>query len=91
MAQKKVPFNEQGVENLPDDKPVIYKIQTKTGTNNYTGVAQRGRVKERIKEHLGEIPGLSVQIEQMNSIKAAKDKEQRIISRTKPKYNNQSK
>lgn len=54
MASKTVRFNSKGIEKLPNDKPVVYRIQTEGGKNNYTGVAQRGRVQERIKEHLAE-------------------------------------
>jgi len=95
MTKKTVNFNNQGIERLPDDKPVVYKIQTGSGANNYTGIAQRGRVRERIAEHLSgskdPIPGAKVQIEQMPSISDARAKESRIISRTKPKHNKQGK
>jgi hypothetical protein len=89
MGQKTVKFNEGEIGNLPDDKPVLYKILTRTNSNNYTGVAQRGRVRERILEHLGEIPGAKVRIEQMKSIEEAREKEGRVISRSTPKYNKQ--
>lgn len=88
---KTVKFNQTDIENLPDDKPVVYKIKTPNNTNNYTGIAKRGRVQERISEHLGEIPGAKVQIEQMPSISEAREKESNIISRIKPKYNKQGK
>ena len=91
MSTKKVKFNKTGIENLPNNKPVVYKIITEGGRNNYTGIAQRGRVQERLEEHLGNIPGTKIQIEQMNSISEARKKEIKIISRTQPKYNNQSK
>jgi len=95
MAKKTVPFNEKGIEKLPDNKPVVYKILTDGGKNNYTGVAQRGRVQERLKEHLPDgkdyIPGAKIQIEQMNSIDDAKRKEALIISRIKPPHNKQGK
>jgi len=44
-----------------------------------------------LKEHLNseEIKGIKVEIEQMPSIAEAKEKETRIIKRTKPKYNKQ--
>jgi hypothetical protein len=84
-----------GVEKLPDNKPVVYKILTDGGTNIYTGSAQRGRVQARLKEHLpggkDQIPGAKVQIEQMSSIKDAQAKEARIIARTKPLRNKQRK
>jgi hypothetical protein len=91
MARKTVPFNKKGIENLPNNRPVVYKILTDGEKNNYTGIAQRGRVQERLKEHLpGEkdyIPGSKVQIEQMTNIKEAEAKESRIISRFKPPHN----
>ena len=93
MGKKTVKFNKSGIENLPNDKPVVYKIMTKSGNNIYTGVAKRGRVRERIEEHLGRgkdrIPGTAVQIEQLNHISQARDRESNIIARTKPKYNKQ--
>jgi len=95
MSTKTVNFNNRGIEKLPDDKPVVYKIQTGSGANNYTGIAQRGRVRARIAEHLSgskdPVPGAKVQIEQMSSIAGARAKESRIISRSKPKHNKQGK
>jgi len=95
MAQKTVDFNKTGISKLPDDKPVVYRIQTGGGKTNYAGIAQRGRVQERIAEHLPDakdaVPGTKVQIEQMKSVDEAREKEGRVISRSKPKYNDQGK
>ncbi len=91
MAKKTVKFNQKGILKLPNDKPALYKILTPSGSNNYTGVATRGRVRERILDHVGEIPGAKVQIEQMGSIKDAQEKEARVIKRSKPKFNKQGK
>jgi len=91
MGTKKVDFNKSGIGRLPDNKPVVYKIETEGGKTNYAGVAKRGRVRERIQEHLGNIPGSSVRIEQMGSIREAQQKEERIIKRSQPKYNKQGK
>ena len=87
MGQKTVKLNEEGISQLPNDKPAVYKILTSNDNNNYTGVAQRGRVRERVMEHLGEIPGARVRVEQMKSIEEAQEKEARIIKRSQPKYN----
>ena len=91
MATKTVKFNKESIEKLPNDKPVVYKILTPQGNNNYTGVAKRGRVTERLQEHLpgskDYIPGAKVQIDQMPTIREAKKKEDRIIKRTKPRHN----
>lgn len=95
MAKKSANYNKSSIGKLPDDKPVIYRIQTTGGKTNYVGVAKRGRVTDRIKEHLPDgkdpVPGVKVKIEQMPSIDAAREKEANIISRTGPKYNEKGK
>jgi excinuclease UvrABC nuclease subunit len=95
MAKRKrktADFNPESIDALSQDKPVVYKVLDRKGENIYTGSAKRGRVAERIKEHLpagpDAIPGGSkVKIEQKESIQEAQDTEKRIISRSKPKYN----
>lgn len=95
MSTKNVRFNKQGISKIPDDKPAVYKIQTASGKNNYTGTAQRGRLQDRLTEHLpggkDYIPGSKVRIEQMPSIADARAKESRIIARSQPKHNKQGK
>ena len=89
--KKTVRFNKTGIEKLPDNKPVIYCIQTGAGGNNYIGVAKRGRVQERIGEHLpgakDSVPGAKVQIQQVSSIREAERQEKQIIGRSQPPYN----
>ncbi len=87
MAKKTVNYNRQNINKLPNDKPVMYRIKTGSGHDNYVGLVQKGRVRARIAEHLGEIPGAKVEIEQFNSIKGAQKKEANVIKRSKPKYN----
>jgi len=91
MAKKTVNFNKKGADNLPTDKPVVYRVKTAGGKTNYVGIAKRGRAGDRIKEHLdaGQISGAKVQIEQVSSIADARKKEAAIIARSKPKYNEQ--
>lgn len=93
MARKTVNFDDKGISKLPNDKPVLYTILTDRGRNNYTGTAGRGRVQERLREHLpgtpDYVPGAKVRIEQVPTIGEARHKEQRIISRTNPPYNKQ--
>jgi len=91
MGTKKVKYNKTGIEQLPDDKPVLYRIESAGGNPNYVGTAKRGRVRERIAEHIGEIPGTTVRIEQLSSVEEARQKEARVIKRSKPKYNEQGK
>lgn len=91
MAKKTVKYTQTGASTLPNDKPVVYKVKTAGGSTNYVGIAKRGRVQERIQEHLGDkrIPGVKIQVEQVSSISEARKKEKNIIARTRPKYNRQ--
>ena len=91
MGRKKVRYNKTEVEQLSNDKPVLYRIETEGGNLNYVGVAKRGRVRKRISEHFGEIPGATVKVEQFSSIEDAKKKEANVIRRNQPKYNKQGK
>jgi excinuclease UvrABC nuclease subunit len=91
MATKKTDYNKTGINKLPIDKPAVYKIETEKGKANYVGIAKRGRLQERVQEHLGEVPGAQVRIEQTSSISQAREKEARIIKRSQPKYNKQGK
>jgi len=93
MAKKTASTNKRSIGKLPNDKPVMYKIKTQGGKVNYVGVAKRGRVRERIEEHLqGEkdyVPGAKVQIEQFGSIAEARKKETAAIKSIQPKHNEQ--
>lgn len=95
MARKTVGFNKSGIEKLPNDRSAVYRIQTDSGKTNYIGMAKRGRVRERLIEHLpggkDYVPGSKVQIQQTSSVEAARSTESLAISRTKPKYNDQGK
>jgi len=91
MSTKTVKYDKKGIEQLPNDKPVLYRIKTESGKMNYVGVAQKGRVRDRLSEHLGQIPGAKVQIEQFSSIKDAQKKEVNVIRKTQAKYNKQGK
>ena len=84
-------YDKAGIRTLADNKPIVYRIQTNSGKDNYVGVAKRGRVSDRIAEHLGEIPGAKVKIEQHSNIQDAKASEARIIKRQQPKYNDKGK
>lgn len=89
-------FNKEGIESLAKNKPVVYKIENSRGKNIYTGIAKRGRVEERLKEHLpgGADPvrgGVKVKITQKDSISDALKSEARIIKQQQPPQNKKSK
>ena len=95
MAKRTVKNNKTSISKLPNDKPVMYKIKTDGGTVNYVGVAKKGRVQERIEEHLpggkDYVPGAKIQIEQVSSIAEARKMEAASIKRIQPKHNEQGK
>ncbi|MEH2335464.1 toll/interleukin-1 receptor domain-containing protein [Nostoc sp.] len=88
---KSVNFTLEGISQLSNDKPIGYKILTKGGKNNYTGVAKKGEIYITIQKHLqpgrNRVPGCKVKIERMSTIQEAQDKADRIIKISKPKYN----
>jgi hypothetical protein len=94
MRKRTVKNTKTSIRRLPKDKPVVYKIKTDGGTVNYVGVAKKGRVHERIAEHLpggrDRVPGAKVQIEQVGSIAQAKRIEAAAIKAIQPKYNKRS-
>lgn len=95
-TKKTSKFSNEGIDGLAKNKPVVYKIIDQKNKNIYTGVAKRGRVDARLKEHLpgGKDPisgGVKVQIQQKQSIDAAKKSESAIIKRSKPRYNKKGK
>ena len=91
MGKKTVNFNRTGINKLPDDKPVFYRIQTGSGSDNYVGVAGKGNVRGRIANHLDEIPGSKVVIETFHSKREAEKKEANVIKRGQPPYNKKGK
>ncbi|MCK4504330.1 MAG: hypothetical protein KAW14_01835 [Candidatus Aegiribacteria sp.] len=85
----RIAFSLAGIKTLPISKPALYRILTQTGNYNYVGVAKRGRIQQRLREHYGRIPGTHVKVEFFSSIKDARMKEIRIINKYKPYYNTQ--
>ena len=95
-SKKSSNMDRENIENLANDKLVVYKIKNKKDEVIYIGVTKRGRVQARIKEHLstGKDPipgGVRVEIEQKSTIDKAKKLEKIRIKKTKPKYNKQGK
>jgi len=97
MARKKSgSFDKKGIEGLAKNKPVVYTIEDGKGNNLYTGVAKRGRVEGRLKEHLPGAAdpirgGVKVKIQQKSSIADAEKSEDRIIKSQQPPQNKKGK
>jgi len=89
-------FDKEGIESLAKDKPVVYDIEDSKGKTLYTGVAKKGRVEQRLKEHLPGGPdpipgGKKVKIKQKSSIAEAEKSESRSIKIKKPPLNKKGK
>lgn len=95
-GRKSGKFTNEGIESLAKDRPVVYKIENSEGKNLYTGVAKKGRVEARLKEHLPGGPdpirgGRKVIIDQKSSLGEALKSESRIIKRSQPPQNKRGK
>ena len=95
-GKKSGSFNKGGIEGLAKDKPVVYDIQNKSGKTLYTGSAKKGRVEQRLKEHLPGGPdpvrgGAKVKIRQQSSLAQAQKSEARSIKTNKPPQNKKGK
>ena len=91
-GKKSSSFDKEGIESLAKEKPVVYDIEDSKGKILYTGSAKKGRVEQRIKEHLPGGPdpirgGKKVRIKQKSSIADAQQSEKRAIKKNKPPFN----
>ncbi len=94
--KKTVKFSEDDLGNIANNKPAVYTIFNARGENIYTGSAKRGRLEERLKEHLRGGPdpvpgGTKVKIQQKQTIAEAEKSEAATIERVKPKHNRRGK
>ena len=89
-------FNKTNIKKFPEEKPIIYRLQNKSGEELYTGTAKRNRVEDRLLEHLNlkkeKIPGATkVKIAQFPDLKKAEKAEKQLIKKLQPKFNEQNK
>lgn len=87
-------FTKNNIKEVPKDKAIVYKIKNAKGENLYTGIAGRGRVQDRLKEHkvlkCELIPGgTRFQFAQTKNKDRAEQIEKQIIKKEKPKFNKQ--
>lgn len=81
---------------MPEDKPIIYKINNNQGKNIYTGIAKKGESQNRLLAHLttkkDKIPGgTKFQYSQVKNKETAEKIEKQIIKKEQPKFNIQNK
>jgi len=83
-------FNQKAIGSVNNDRPVVYTLK-RGGDPIYVGMAKRGRVQDRLAEHLGEIPATEFSTRSYDSIAEARVAEERKIKRERPRYNDQHK
>ena len=83
-------FNKKEIENADNDRPVVYTLK-KNKKPVYVGTAKRGRVNERLQEHLKDrkISATEFSTRSYDSIAEARKAEETKIKRNKPKGNDQ--
>ena len=92
MAMKKFSpvrtITKGNLENVPGDKPGVYRIKNADGDVLYIGMAKGGRLDDRIAEHKGEFEGgTRFQYKTTPNKDAAESLERREIREYKPPKN----
>ena len=85
-------FNKTNIKNIPEDKPIVYRLLNNSNKELYTGIAKRNRPQDRLLEHLNikkeKISGATkIKIAQVQNLDSAKKIEKRLIKQLEPKYN----
>jgi len=85
-------FNKSSIKNIPENKPVVYRLLNNSNKELYTGIAKRNRPQDRLLEHLNikkeKISGATkIKIAQVPNLESAKKLEQRLIKKLQPKFN----
>ncbi|MDF1498732.1 MAG: GIY-YIG nuclease family protein [Patescibacteria group bacterium] len=45
-------FNKSSIKNIPENKPIVYRLLNNLNKELYTGIAKRNRPQDRLLEHL---------------------------------------
>ena len=85
-------FNKTNINNIPEDKPIVYRLLNNSNQELYTGIAKRNRPQDRLLEHLNikkeKISGATkIKIVQVPNLNSAKKIEKRLIKKLQPKFN----
>ncbi|MDD5015235.1 MAG: GIY-YIG nuclease family protein [Atribacterota bacterium] len=81
-------ITQKNLENVPGNKPGVYRIKNTPGDILYIGKAKGGRLDDRIAEHKGEIKGgTRFQYRTTPNKEAAERLEKREIRRYNPSFN----
>jgi excinuclease UvrABC nuclease subunit len=95
--KKTVSLTKAGIKRIPNDKPGVYDIKSGDTKSKYVGMAQKGRLQERVKEHLPSSSkdpikgGKTVAVKQTASKASALKIEKAIIKSKQPPQNKKGK
>jgi len=85
---KTMRISNPNLENVPGDKPGVYRIKNADGDVLYVGKAKGGRLDDRIAEHKGEFEGgTQFQYRTTSSKEAAERLERKEIKKFDPPSN----
>lgn len=45
-------FNKTNIKNVPENKPIIYRLLNNSNDDLYLGIAKRNRTQDRLLEHI---------------------------------------
>ena len=85
-------FNKTNINNIPEDKPIVYCLLNNSNEELYIGMAKRNRSHDRLLEHLNaekeKISGATkMKTAQASNLDSAKKIEKKLIKKLQPKFN----
>jgi translation initiation factor 1 (eIF-1/SUI1) len=92
LRSNTVALTEDGINQVPRNKAIVYKIKDQNSHIIYSGIAKRGKVISSLKEHCAtggnpKAGGIKVQIHQKKTIAPAMRAESKFVNEEKPIYN----
>ena len=87
------PLSERSLQEVPD-RSGVYNLRNRKGEIIYTGSAEAGRLKARLREHLrdNEVTGTrSFQVRPLSSAAEAKRVEKALTARNRPRLSREDK
>ena len=82
------PMSQKNIDDVPGDKPGVYRIKNTSGKVLYVGTAKGGRLDDRIAEHMGNIKGgTHFQYKTVSSKESAVRLERKEIKKSTPPFN----
>jgi len=85
-------FNKTNIKNIPENKPIIYRLLNNSNDDLYLGIAKRNGTQDRLLEHINlrkeKVSGATkIKIAQVSNLDSAKKTEKKLIKQLQPKFN----